>query len=225
MRYQGDLYGTIQIGTQCWTRNNMRAKETSTGAPIDLNEQAATDTATNGKLYYFKTSPLLKTRYDSTQLGLLYNLAAAKVVCPNGWELPSDAAWTVLETFVDSNNIDQNHRAQFTDNAHCYARRLDLATGDKWTKDMDGVTPWKNANNIGFDAYPAGARHINALLPEEDSRDLAVFWTSTEGTTATNQSGAYVRVMQGFANEPQVKRQVARHEQGFSVRCVKKANN
>jgi len=73
----GQVYPTVQIGSQCWLQKNMNY-QTGNSCCYDNN---STNCDTYGRLYDWETA-----------LG----------VCPSGWHLPSDEEWKTLEGTVDS---------------------------------------------------------------------------------------------------------------------------
>jgi hypothetical protein len=76
----GKTYKTVNIGEQVWMAEN-------------LNYNAS------GSVCY---------NYDPSncdKYGRLYNWATAKIVCPAGWHLPSDAEWDALMTAVGGSSI------------------------------------------------------------------------------------------------------------------------
>ncbi len=72
----GQVYTTVQIGSQCWMAMNLNYQ---TGNSWCYDNNTA-NCNTNGRLYDW-----------STALG----------VCPSGWHLPSDAEWCTLTQYVD----------------------------------------------------------------------------------------------------------------------------
>ena len=76
----GQVYPTIQIGTQCWMQKNM-------------NYQTGNSWCYDNK----------KSNCDT--YGRLYNWETALTVCPNGWHLPSDEEWTTLTDFLGGKDI------------------------------------------------------------------------------------------------------------------------
>lgn len=120
----GNWYGVVQIGNQCWLRENMRCTTSpKTGDRIVTNNGYST-LSRSAKWY----------ANDSTQYakyGLLYNACAAldvtrnandpavaasnsavttgwtfttdtlvQGVCPTGWHLPTDTEWTRMENYI-----------------------------------------------------------------------------------------------------------------------------
>lgn len=82
--HEGNVYNTVQIGTQCWTRENMRCTTSPT-------------TGTNFMGLYLNNDTSTAATY-----GLLYNWDAAMSICPQGWHLPSVAEWTQMLNYVQS---------------------------------------------------------------------------------------------------------------------------
>ncbi len=76
----GQVYPTVQIGTQCWLRKNMNYQ---TGNSWCYDNNAS----------------------NCTAYGRLYDWQTALGTCPSGWHLPSDAEWTALTTFLGGEPI------------------------------------------------------------------------------------------------------------------------
>jgi uncharacterized protein (TIGR02145 family) len=76
----GQVYPTVQIGSQCWLQKNMNY-ETGNSWCYDNN---TSNCSTYGRLYDW-----------STALG----------ACPSGWHLPSDDEWTALTTFLGGASV------------------------------------------------------------------------------------------------------------------------
>jgi uncharacterized protein (TIGR02145 family) len=89
----------VDIGTQVWMAENLRATKYNDGKPIPL----VTDNATWGSLttsgYCWRDNDSVK--YKNTD-GALYNWYAVNSgkLCPTGWHVPGDQDWTTLEQFL-----------------------------------------------------------------------------------------------------------------------------
>lgn len=73
------VYRTIKIGEQVWMAQN-------------LNYETEDSRCYNG------------STENCTELGRLYYQSEAKDICPNGWHLPTNSEWNILNSYVDLNN-------------------------------------------------------------------------------------------------------------------------
>ena len=74
----GNVYATVQIGTQTWMAENLAYSPYST--PLDM-------WSANAACYYV---------FHRSTNTVYYNYTAALNSCPTGWHLPSEAEWTTL---------------------------------------------------------------------------------------------------------------------------------
>ena len=195
-------YPTVQIGTQCWTKTNMR--ETPAGATDGTSSGASNTT----EPYYY-----VNPNVDATVYGYYYNWEAAKLVCPEGWHLPSNDEWTQLTNYVGS-------QSEYTcnGNSNYIAQALAIDEEDYWDRELimddfpcqPAYDPSKN-NKTGFSAVPVGYWYPNFL----SERRSTYFWSSSEydednawrrGLSHLNES------VSGFESEK---------DRGFSVRCLR----
>lgn len=87
---EGNMYPTIEIGTQTWMQQNLRVTVAPDGSPVtsyvyNNNEEHA---KTYGRLYTWDAA-----MNGSTEEG-------ARGLCPAGWHIPSDDEWKVLEMYL-----------------------------------------------------------------------------------------------------------------------------
>ncbi len=214
--YDGNEYYTVQIGTQTWMAENLKTKHYADGTlipyvPLDtLWEYAGRD----GKAYcYYDNDPMNDTLY-----GTLYNYAAAmngaassdaipsgvQGVCPNGWHLPSDAEWKLLETGLGMTQLEADGTLWRGSNE---GGKMKTA-GSIWTSPNVGAT-----NESGFGAIPGGWRHDWGLYSHFGT--YAVFWS----TTAYSSIEAWHRNLENTYE--QVYRNYYDKRGGFSIRCIK----
>ena len=189
MDVDGNIYNTVQMGEQCWMRENLRTKKYADGTSILPGESLST---TVGYWYY----PMNQPEYMSTY-GLLYNWPATmhgatpsnsnpsgvQGICPDGWHLPSDAECTQLINYVQgqSQNWCGGDSLQI-------GKSLAATVGWNLSGLSDVCTvgdPNPSANNAtGFGALPAGYCVVN-FADEFEYGGLGYvtfYWTST-GTT------------------------------------------
>ena len=197
----GNEYETVQVGTQCWTKTNLRSTKAADGSAIPAGSATS-----NTEPYYYDYSshslPLEKRGY-------LYNWPAANEVCPSGWHLPSDAVWTTLTDYVSSQS-----EFQCGGNSNYIAKAL--ASTEGWNSYSGECYPGDQsvtANNAtGFSAVPAGLCFGSSF---DTAGHIADFWSSTQ-----NASGnAYDRYLsyddagvQGGSFDKYI---------GSSVRCLR----
>ena len=211
--YDGNEYSTVQIGTQCWMKENLRTEHYADGTKID---QGTSTSTTEGFWYYPDNNSSNKTTY-----GLLYNWKAVmrnsssgsanpsgvQGVCPNGWHVPSDAEWTQLTDYVSSQS-----KYQCNSSSSNIAKALASTTGWTTSTSTCAVGNGQESNNAtGFGALPAGGYGGNY----DDFGDYATFWSATE----YNSNYACYRFF--YYSDTRVSSYYNAKYVGFSVRCVR----
>lgn len=90
----GNIYKTVQIGSQCWLKENLKVTKNPEGNAITRycydNDPKICDT--DGGLYDWNTA-----MNNSTAEG-------AQGICPTGWHVPKDSEWYVLESGLAAEN-------------------------------------------------------------------------------------------------------------------------
>jgi len=108
--YDGNIYQTVQIGLQCWMRENLRTTHYSDGTGIVLGSAYCSDEAYR---YYPNNDSNNVYTYN---YGYLYNRMAVmhnssssssnpsgvQGICPTGWHVPSNEEWIQLTNYVGS---------------------------------------------------------------------------------------------------------------------------
>lgn len=195
--YDGNIYNTVQIGQQCWMRDNLRTTHYADGVSISAGIWNGSLYTNNGYRYY----PANNVNYVN-DYGFLYNWAAVMYgsnssnanpsgvqgICPDGWHVPSDAEWTQLVNYVGSQN--QYICGQDNDDI---AKALAANWGWKYYHSVQYCYPGnnQNANNAtGFSALPAGSYNawcgLGYDLEDTGFSEGASYWSAT----ATNNSDA-----------------------------------
>ncbi|MBO4614102.1 MAG: fibrobacter succinogenes major paralogous domain-containing protein [Bacteroidales bacterium] len=210
--YDGNTYGTVQIGNQCWMAQNLKTTHFADGTYI------ATGTTTSSTTAY-RYNPNNDSNNVSTY-GYLYNWPAAmhdasssstntsnvQGVCPNGWHLPSDAEWTQLTDYLSSHN-------EYLCDPSTIKIAKSLASTTYWNSSnvtcTVGYHPAEN-NSSGFGALPAGY-YSNGYYEFSGN---ANFWSST-------RSGDYAYYRALYYNSASIGRSYGNNNIGFSVRCVR----
>ena len=197
-------YETVQIGAQCWTKTNLRSTKAADGTAIAAG---GSDTSTTVAYRYYPGN----SSSNVSAYGYLYNWAAAKLVCPAGWHLPSDAEWTVLTDYVSS----QSEYTCGGDNSYI-AKALASTEGWNTSSATCAVGNNQSRNNAtGFSAVPAGFYGGGSGYPYLNFCSGADFWSATQ----SDNLNAYDRNL--YYIENQVRIFNYSKSRGYSVRCLR----
>jgi uncharacterized protein (TIGR02145 family) len=206
----GVEYETVIIGSQCWTKRNLRSTKAADGTDITgttLGHSSKTEPyyycPTNG---HFPDIPV-------EERGYLYNWPAANVVCPTGWHLPSDAEWTTMEQNLTT--------ADLSATGYRGDHAAKLAGSDYWHTSTNANAPgnYDNAerNATGFTAVPAGYCSGGSA---GQATYMTKFWSSTENENNPNYAW-YRQLYYGNAGVMRHTTEASGKQYGHSVRCVK----
>lgn len=213
--YDGNVYSTVQLGTQCWMAENLRTTHFANGTTIPLGTQ---EDNSNYFRYYPNNDSSLVDQY-----GYMYNWKAAvhgsgvsstasvgvQGVCPDGWHLPSKAEWFTLRIYVG--NQSQYRCADYTSSI---AKSLASTTGWQYYSDTCAVGYFPITNNeTGFNAYPAGGEYMS--FGQE-----AAFWSASEYVNTGYGGYSYLYVL-AYWSEELYEYDLNQWFQWHSVRCVK----
>ena len=210
-----NTYNVVQIGTQCWMKENLRTTKYADGTSISHSSQISTTVA---YWYYPNNSSSNKATY-----GLLYNWKAVmrnsssssanpsgvQGVCPTGWHVPSDAEWKQMEMAVGMSQSDADNSG-YRGNI---AAKLSGNTG--WTSsntsNAAGNQSATGRNSSGFSVLPAGYY---------DSENWIFAGNATLCSTTVNEnSRMWIRSL--YYDNAGVYRSTGNKAFGYSVRCVK----
>jgi uncharacterized protein (TIGR02145 family) len=97
--YDGNVYQTVNAGTQIWMAENLKVTHFSNGQDIpNIKDKKQWDSLTTTAYCDIANDP-----EQSKVPGRLYNwyaVADQRNVCPSGWHVPSEAEWQVLVSFL-----------------------------------------------------------------------------------------------------------------------------
>lgn len=212
----GKIYKMVEIGEQVWMAENL--------AYLPMVSPVKTD----GGIWVYgydgtDVQAAMKT-LNYQEFGCLYDWAAAmdidrkynfdsfngsdlnhQGICPDGWYLPSDEEWSLLENYLETD----------PDFISTEERRH---TGDVGAK-IKSVNGWNNNGNgnneSGFNAVGTGFRYRTGYFFNKGS--YTYFWSSTE---VYNKS-AYYRYLRDSTDGTY--RGIPSKGNGMSVRCIKKS--
>lgn len=130
--YDGNVYHLVTIGSQVWTRENLRSLHYSDGTVIpnvlsyNNNDSLA---GIYGRLYDWNS-----TMRNSTNQGV-------QGVCPAGFHVPTDSEWTVLGNYLGGNSI-AGGKLKETDTTHWYSPNTGATNSSGFT--ALGGGEWEN---------------------------------------------------------------------------------
>ncbi len=150
---QGNTYNTVQIGTQCWMKENLRTTQNPDGSPIAKGPVVHEGGGWRNDQKFYSCPPNLAGNGEdcaaATSKGMLYQWSAAmngsttagaQGICPTGWHVPTHEEWTTLIEHLSSPGCEVYF------NYSCPNAASKLATGNDWPDYTDGIR--QNASNI-----------------------------------------------------------------------------
>jgi len=187
----GNIYHTVNIGTQVWMVENLKTTKFNDGTSIPLvtDNTAWSNLSTPGYSWYINST------YYKNIYGALYNWFTVNTgkIAPVGWHVPSDAEWTTLINYLGANVA---------------ADKLKEVGTSHW------ITPNNSATNeAGFTALPGGCHSSYGQFG--DITKVGYWWSSVE--VDLNQAN-YIQ-MSNLGNS--VYNSYSSKVSGFSVRCLK----
>ena len=194
----GNVYSTVEIGSQCWMQDNLATETYGDGSAIPTGlSNSAWSSTTSGAFAVYGDNPANKATY-----GLLYNwyaVADARGLCPTGWHVPTDAEWTQLTDHLGDTSVAGGQMKT--------TGTLGAGTG-LWQAPNTAAT-----NSSGFSGLPGGFRLFNGFF--FDQGFLGYWWSSSESSTNI----AWYRIL-GY-NRGSAYRDYVNKRNGFSVRCLR----
>lgn len=180
----GNSYGIVRIGEQLWMRENLRVLHAPDSAAIK-------GYAYNNDTSFAKVYGLLYT-WNTAMNGSVKE--GARGICPDGWHIPSDEEFKVLEMYLGMT-------------------RAEADMVNTW-RGVNVGTKLKAGGQSGYNAQLAGRRSTEGFYSLMGRAEYV--WTSTSYGTKE----AWRRCLDLYSNDvgrwntfPQ--------SYGFSVRCVK----
>jgi len=188
----GNIYPVIEIGNQCWTKENLKTTKYADGSVIPN----VTDSLLWQELTYGAWANYENSAGNDSVYGKLYNwytVTDPRNICPAGWHVPSDAEWTTLTDFLGGESF----------------------AGGK----MKTTTGWQAPNTVatnesGFSGLPGGNRGPNTS-PFVSVGYSGNWWSSSEDDTG------FVWYRYLYYSSGNVSRSSSNQLNGFSIRCLR----
>ena len=201
--YDGNIYKTVQIGTQCWMKENLNTTHYADGTPLVDGTGIPTIDITTKYWFNYDDNPANAYIY-----GKLYSWAAVmndeassdsvpsgvQGVCPEGWHVPSKAEWEILVEKFGGNEL--------------AGGKLKESGYEHWSYPNSG------ANNLsGFTALPGGRLFFSYY----DALSIYSYFSSS--TYSNYQDNVWIcgfeyNIISAFIS-------TTSKQNGLSIRCIK----
>lgn len=204
VEYEGQVYNTIQILSQCWLKENLNA-----GLMIPGNQ----DQSNNAILEKHCINDELDscTKYGGLYMWnemMQYTLQqGVRGICPPDWHLPTDEELKMLEGAVDSQYGIGDPEWDIFDDWRGYDAGTNLRSTIGWKFGENGT------DLFGFSGLPGGFRYTYGLFYNNGTHGY--WWTSTELNygNAWNRNATYYYQKVGRSSDLK--------GIGYSVRCLR----
>jgi uncharacterized protein (TIGR02145 family) len=188
-----NVYKTAMIGRQCWMADNL--------AYLPFVNDPRRDSSISPYYYVYNyrgvDADVAKSTLNYQTYGVLYNWPAAKISCPEGWRLPTDTEYNVLENYLSTEACDASRDEEWS----C-----------RYAGERIKTSSWGGNNLSGFSALPAGHRATNGNFYYIDI--YTGFWSSTEEEDSVWIRGVHLE--NSF-----IYRALREKTYGFSIRCIR----
>ena len=201
--YEGQVYNTVLIGDQCWLKENLNV-----GSMINGTEEM-TDNSVIEK-YCYDDNPANCDEYGGlyqwNEIMQYTTTPGIQGICPEGWYIPTDDEWKILEGTVDS-QYPVGDPIWNTTGFRGFNVGLNLKSTTGWYGGGNG------SGLFGYEVLPAGYRYTAGYF---NSLSIYAYLCASN---EYNSSDAWGRTL-NYVNDG-----VSRFNQskylGFSVRCLK----
>jgi uncharacterized protein (TIGR02145 family) len=189
--YEGKIYNTLLIGSQCWLKENL-----DVGTHIWVPQ---TNNQIIEKFCYdanIANCNIYGGLYEWGEMMQYVTTSGTQGICPSGWHIPTDTEFSVLCTYLGGDTI--------------AGGKLKEAGTVHWLPPNTGAT-----NESGFTALPGGyGRYIAGLMGFANLTAYAYIWTSS-------QNGNEAWSQRLYFNQKTFHKGSNNVTWGFSVRCIK----
>lgn len=201
-------YGTVQIGTQCWFRQNLNVGTRINGTQHPSNNgviekycynNVDANCTTYGGMY--RWGEMVQYLNGATDSATWVPAPTGNVqgICPSGWHLPTESEWTTLVNYLGGSSE--------------AGGKMKESTLSHWSSPNTGAS-----NSSGFTGLPGGYRHPNGSFYNltTDGFYRSLTQGSAIGTSypqAGRQTLSYIAGSTGYS---QIEKRY-----GFYIRCLK----
>jgi uncharacterized protein (TIGR02145 family) len=189
----GKAYKKVTIASQIWMAENLAYLPT-----ISLFTTGS-DSENHYYVYDYRGEDIKEAKATSNYAtyGVLYNWPAAITACPEGWHLPSDDEWAILQNNLGGKDL-AGGKMKESGTLH-------------WREPNSGAT-----NESGFTGLPGGFQSSGSTNIFNDMGSESRFWSSKASEPVSVWSLEYDTAKLNFYTFANSTR-----EPGYSVRCIK----
>ena len=212
---EGNIYPTINYGSQVWTVKNAEVESYRDGTPIpQVTDSGIWANLSTGAWKYYDNDPNKGKVYNWYAVAGIHdndNNTPNKIFAPEGWHVPSDLDWSDFIDFLIANGY--NYDNSTTENKIAKS----IASKSGWAVSNTEGTPGFNQstnNSSGFNIYPLGTVSPDGISVNAISN--SVFWSSSED----DSENAWRRILH-WGTQSFSKSSSENKKNGFSVRLVK----
>lgn len=193
--FDGNIYNTIVIGTQTWTKENLKTTRFNNGTVIPTTTLSVNNDSTSVFQWPYNNDTLNVAVYG--RLYTWYAITRNENVCPVGWHVPDNTDWETLSNFLGGDSLAGKEMKE-TGTLH-------------WSSTNASVS-----NSSDFTALPGGFRGNPSGFNVQGTN--ACFWSRTPFGSAGFQRGFWYGL---DVDDNILSNAVAVSNCGKSVRCVK----
>jgi uncharacterized protein (TIGR02145 family) len=205
----GNTYNTVQIGDQCWMKENLKTTTYNNGTSIpNVTGDNSWASLITGAYVWNENDITWKNSY-----GALYNwysIVDPKGLCPSGWHVPTNVEWTALTDFIGGTGAPHGNELKSCRQENSpLGGECDTFDHPRWDQDNSD----RGTDDYGFSGLPGGNRYYEGLFYTVGRNGN--WWTSTESSSTKafyrNLSRIYGYVGSSTFNKGS----------GKSVRCIR----
>ncbi len=213
----GNTYSTVLIGSQCWMAENLKFLPLVTGPNFEWND-VNPQYSVYGYTDEVNSVEDAKLTGNYNNYGVLYNWDAAVSACPEGWHLPNEFEWIVLEEYLlNEYNIANEDTPEGAGNALKSCRQQNSVLGGdcdtdihpRWNENSEN----SGTDNFDFSALPGGLRSSTGI--NNHIGISSYFWMDIEDNedeakrVCLNNSAGNIQLSSSFKTT------------GYAIRCLK----
>ncbi len=211
VEYEGQTYEVVEIGDQCWFAENINVGSRIDSKDSEDDPQNQGTDCDNIEKYCYddeeSNCDIYGGFYQWDQAMCGETTEGSQGICPDGWHIPSDDDWKILEMELGMSETAANNTSY---RGPSVGSRL-AGGEDLW--DSGSLIENTAFNESGFKAIPTGYRSDN-------SGNSLVLGERTYMWTSTNHSDDLFWTRRLDWDRNSVYRWRYNRERGFAVRCL-----